>query len=278
MNVDQAPASRLPSQLYRHPDLRRLLAPGSIAVYGATTRPGSFGERTVRNLLSFNGEVFPVNQKYEEVLGRKCYPSLKALPKSPDCVVIVAGRESVESMVEDAIEAKAGGILIYASGYSETGKADRIAQQDKLAKLARLSGILIIGPNCIGIYNLTLGMATTFNPTDLPKREEKAAGIGLITQSGALGISLLQGVKTGFSFSHVLTSGNSCDVDAADYIAYLAEDPDCKVIACLFEGMSDPRQIFDAASVAWDHGKPVVMYKIATGEEGRTPPFRILAH
>ncbi|UPK29956.1 acetate--CoA ligase family protein [Bradyrhizobium sp. 195] len=268
MNVDQAPASRLPSQLYRHPDLRRLLAPGSIAVYGATTRPGSFGERTVRNLLSFNGEVFPVNQKYEEVLGRKCYPSLKALPKSPDCVVIVAGRESVESMVEDAIEAKAGGILIYASGYSETGKADRIAQQDKLAKLARLSGIPIIGPNCIGIYNLTLGMATTFNPTDLPKREEKAAGIGLITQSGALGISLLQGVKTGFSFSHVLTSGNSCDVDAADYIAYLAEDPDCKVIACLFEGMSDPRRIFDAASVAWDHGKPVVMYKIATGEEG----------
>jgi acetate---CoA ligase (ADP-forming) len=253
---------------YRHRDLRRLLAPTKIAVYGASARAGSFGERTVQNLLNFKGEVFPVNAKYDEILGRKCYPSLAALPHSPDCVVIVAGRESVHDMVRDCITAKAGGILIYASGYSETGKAERIVQQGQLTALARSSGIPIIGPNCIGIYNLTLGMAATFNPVIFPDRPERSSGIGLITQSGALGISLLQGVKTGCSFSHVLTSGNSCDVDAADYIAYLAEDADSKVIACLFEGMSDPRRISEAASIAWDHDKPVVIYKIATGEEG----------
>lgn len=268
MKMDDSPAPAARASLYRHRDLRRLLAPASIAVYGASTRTGSFGERTIHNLSGFKGDVLPVNPKYSEILGRTCYPSLAALPQPPDCVVIVAGRESVLGMVEDCIAAKAGGILIYASGYSETGKAERMAQQQELARIASSSGVPIIGPNCIGIYNLTLGMAATFNPAFFPERAEQSQGIGLITQSGALGISLLQGVKTGFSFSHVLTSGNSCDVDAADYIAYLAEDPNCKVIACLFEGMSDPRRIFDAASLAWDHDKPVVMYKIATGEEG----------
>lgn len=266
MSLDPAPATR--KSPYRHHELRRLLAPESIAVYGASTRTGSFGERTVQNLLAFRGEVYPVNPKYSEILGRKCYPSLSALPQPPDCVVIVSGRESVLDMVRDCVAARAGGILIYASGYSETGKAERIAEQNELIAIARTSGIPILGPNCIGVYNLMLGMAATFNPALFPERYDRSSAVGLITQSGALGISLLQGVRTGFSFSHVLTSGNSCDVDVADYIAYLAEDPDCRVIACLFEGMSNPQRMIEAARIAWDNDKPVVMYKIATGEEG----------
>lgn len=263
-------ASPLPPRttLYGQAELAKLLAPRSVAVLGASTRSGSFGERTVANLSEFRGSVYPINPKYDSVLGRACYPSLASLPDIPDCVVIASNRDLVQSMVEDCIDAGVGGILIYASGYSETGKPERLLLQQELGRLARKSGVPIIGPNCLGFHNLDLRMAGSFNPAVLPEHVSAAPAIGLITQSGALGVSLLQGLKTGMKISHVLTSGNSCDVDVADYVRYLVEDPGCHAIGCLFEGMSDPRRMLDAAAFAWEHNKPLVIYKIATGDEG----------
>ncbi|HEY0181423.1 MAG TPA: acetate--CoA ligase family protein, partial [Rhodopila sp.] len=195
------------------------------------------------------------------------YPNVRDLPEVPDCAVITAAREAVEEIVLDCAKAGVGGAIIFASGYSETGKEDRIAQQERLAAIARETGLRIVGPNCIGVVNALLDSRVTFmDITPIPKPERNA--VGVISQSGALGMALAQGVVRGLSVSHVMTSGNSCDVDMADFVNYLATDPACQSIACVFEGMATPDRLLLAAENAWAADKPLVIFKMATGEQG----------
>ena len=253
--------------VYRHAQMSRTLAPASIAVLGASTRPGAFGERALNNLKQFDGNVYPVNPRYEEVGGMKCYPTVAALPEVVDCAVICAAREAVEDIVVQCAAAGVGGAIIFASGYSEVGLPDRIAQQERLSSISRESGMRIVGPNCIGTANTRRECIITFmtlTPPPLLGRRN----IGLISQSGALGFSLGQAAARGVSFSHLLTSGNSCDIDMSDYVSYLADDPDCGTIACVFEGSSNPERLLQAAEIAWNNDKPLIVFKIAKGEQG----------
>jgi acetate---CoA ligase (ADP-forming) len=255
------------TSVYRHADLTRLLHPASVAVIGASTRAGSFGERVLHNLRHYGGRVYPVNARYERIGEQRCYPDVAALPEVPDCAVVTAAREAVEEIVLDCARAGVGGVIIFASGYAETGKQDRIAQQHRLAAIARETGMRIVGPNCIGVVNAPLDMRVTFmdiTPIPPPRRQS----IGMVSQSGALGMALAQAVVRGMSFSHVLTSGNSCDVDMADYISYLVDDPSCAAIACVFEGMAEPERMLVAAERAWQRDKPLIVFKMATGEQG----------
>jgi acetate---CoA ligase (ADP-forming) len=169
--------------------------------------------------------------------------------------------------VLDCAKAGVGGIIIFASGYSETAKEDRIAQQERLAGVARETGLRIVGPNCLGVVNALLDSRVTFmNITPIPRPERNA--IGIVSQSGALGMALAQGVVRGMSVSHVMTSGNSCDVDMADFVNYLATDPACASIACVFEGMATPERLLLAAENAWAEDKPLIIFKMASGERG----------
>jgi acetyl-CoA synthetase len=253
--------------LYPHAALARVLAPASVAIVGATPRPGAFGERVLFNLGGYGGRIHLVNGRYDRIGDRPCHPSVAALPEAPDCVVLTVGREAVEPVVEACIAARAGGVIVFASGYGETGKPERAAQQARLADLAAASGMPLIGPNCIGIANYATGARVTFMPQgDTPP--PPGPSIGVVSQSGALGFALAQAVERGVPIGHVLTSGNSCDVDMADYVAFLAEEPSCAVIALLFEGMRNPRRLVAAAELAWARGKPVVACKLAVGEEG----------
>jgi acyl-CoA synthetase (NDP forming) len=255
------------TSVYQHADLTRLLHPASIAVIGASTRAGSFGERVLNNLQHYGGRVYPVNARYERIGEHTCYPNVGALPEVPDCAVVTAPREAVEDIVVECAAAGLGGVIVFASGYSETGKDDRIAQQQRLASIARESNMRIVGPNCIGVVNAPLDMRVTFmDITPIPAPRKHA--IGMVSQSGALGMAIAQAVVRGVSFSHVLTSGNSCDVDMADYISYLADDPSCAAIACVFEGMAEPERMLVAAERAWQRDKPLIVFKMATGEEG----------
>jgi acyl-CoA synthetase (NDP forming) len=253
--------------VYSRTELTKLLDPASIAVIGASTRAGSFGERVLHNLRHYGGRYYPVNARYQTIGEMTCYPNVRDLPEVVDCAVITAAREAVEEIVLDCVKAGVGGAIIFASGYSETGKEERIAQQQRLAAIAQESGIRIVGPNCIGVVNATLDSRITFmDITPIPPPTRHA--VGIISQSGALGMALAQGVVRGLSVSHVLTSGNSCDVDMADYVNYLVEDPTCASIACVFEGMSTPQRLLLAADNAWRADKPLVIYKMATGEQG----------
>ncbi len=254
--------------IYRHAELKRLLHPMSVAIVGASQRPGAFGERVLANLApAYTGRIYLVNARYEAIGERKCYPSIAALPEVPDCVMICVARAQVEQVVEECVAAGVGGVIVFASGYAEVGIPERAAQQERLAAIARKARMPLIGPNCIGVNNYMLKARITFMPpSDIPVPGPGA--IGVISQSGAIGFGLEQASFRGVPISHVLTNGNACDVDAADYMAYLADDPNCAAIALIFEGMAEPTRLIEAAEIAWAAGKPVIACKVAVGETG----------
>jgi acyl-CoA synthetase (NDP forming) len=261
--------STLMRPLHRHAELQRLFHPASIAVIGASARPGAFGAAVIRNLAAYDGRIYPVNARYDRIGDLDCYPNIAAVPEPVDCALIATAREAVEPIVRECVAAGVGGAIVFASGYAETGRTERVAEQRRLAALARDGGMRLIGPNTVGMVNALCGAAITFmDITPVPTPAPASRAIGLVSQSGALGMALAQAVTRGVSFSHVLTTGNSCDLDMADCIAYLVDDPACAVIACLFEGTGEPERLLAAAELAWQADKPLVIYKMATGEEG----------
>ena len=253
--------------VYNREQLIRSLSPKTIAVVGVSTNPSSFGARTIARLAHFQGELFQINPRYEEISGRPCYSSISALPKVPDCVVVATGRDQVIDIVRECAGAGVGGCIIYASGFAEGGAEQGIAEQNELTRIAQDSGMRIIGPNCIGLANFTIGANITFY-SETQLEAPAAHSVGIVSQSGALGNALIQSIERGTQVSHMLASGNSCDVDVADFVSYLVDDPGCRAIACLFEGMNDPNRMIEAARRAWAADKPLILYKIAESEQG----------
>lgn len=253
--------------VYRHAQLKRVLNPKRLAIVGASPKAGSFGERVLNNCDAFKGEIYLVNSRYEEIGTRRCYPSLSALPVNPDCVAVVAPREAVEPIVREAAELRVGGVILYASGYAETQIKERIELQDRLREIALASELRILGPNCLGIVNYALGARISFS--EYPAvRDMPGAIVGIASQSGALSQALAQSIEVGVSLGHILSAGNQADVDVADFVSYLADEPSCQVIACVFEGMAHPRRLLEAAQIAWRNDKPLLIHKIATGSMG----------
>lgn len=259
-------SSHTPSRaLHPASTLTRLLAPQSVAIVGASEKEGAFSSRTLENLAGYQGRIHLVNPKYERLGDRVCHASVRALPEVPDCVVIAVPWQAVVGEVRAAAEAGAGGAIVYASGFAETGLPERIALQDEIARIARDSGMRVLGPNCLGIANNALGAGLLFQMgyASLPRGRGR---VGLVSQSGALGYALLQGAMHGLSYSHLLTAGNSCDVDTLDLVNYLIEDESCQSIACIFEAAGDAQRLMTLAERAWKRGKPVIIYKTAVGE------------
>ncbi|QHE84781.1 acetate--CoA ligase family protein [Hydrogenophaga sp. BPS33] len=253
--------------VYRRSDLVRLLEPKSICIVGASSREGAFGALTQANLAGYDGEILLVNSRYESIGDQRCYPSIRALPRVPDCVILAVGRDAVEGYVLECEELGVGGVIVYASGYAETSLPGRAELQQRLSAIAARSGVRILGPNCMGLANYaaeTILSFVAYTPGGVPR----PVSIGVASQSGALSNSLGQAAEQGVSFSHVLSTGNACDVDVADLVAYLAEAPHCRVIACVFEGLAQPRRLLEAAQIAWEAGRPLVVCKIATGQSG----------
>lgn len=251
--------------LYGAADLSRLIDPKVVAIVGASETRGSFGERTLSNMAAFTGKVFAINPKYQTLLGRPCVPSLADLPERPDCVVLCVARPMVEGMIENAAAAGAGGVVVYASGFAETSKPDRVEAQQRLIDLAHRTGVRVVGPNCVGLANTRSKAGLNFMP-DYAGMGHRAGPIGIVSQSGALGYTVLQGMERGIGFSHYLAAGNSCDVDVCDFVSYLAENDDTKAIICLLEGVKDGARFLTAARKARDAGKALIVYKTGNSE------------
>ncbi|MGD9951998.1 MAG: acetate--CoA ligase family protein [Burkholderiales bacterium] len=254
-------------EAYTRAELERLIAPRSIAVVGASPRPSSFGLRTIENLAQYAGEVYPVNAKYGEVAGRRCHPSLAALPQPPDCVVLVVPQDGVEAALEEAAAAGAGGAIVYASGYGEMAREEAAAAQQRLAAIARAARMPMLGPNCMGLVNHALGAGMTFIP-DYSSVPRNAGSIAVVSQSGALGYALAQAWSRGLGVRYFFSAGNSADVDVADLVAAMAEDPAVKAIACLFEGVPSATRLLEAGARARAARKPVIVFKLGTSEDG----------
>lgn len=269
MNSTDTPAHARASaqrELYGARDLARLLRPRSVAVVGASSSPGSFGYLTLRNTaFGYTGRVYPINPKHAELLGRTCYPAIESLPEVPDCVVLSVPAAQVLPIVEQCAALGVGGAVIYSSGFLETGEAERVAQQHRLAAIARQSAMHILGPNCIGVMNFVDRVGLSFQPglSELPMI---TGPIGLVVQSGALGFILTQGMQRGIGFSYTITPGNSCDVDVCDLVNFMVEDETTQAIACVFEGVSDGTRFLEAARRALARGKPLIAYKLGRNE------------
>lgn len=256
--------------LYRPDELQRTFAPRSIAVVGVSTNAASFGSITWANIArlgGYAGSMYMVNAKYDRIGETPCYPSISALPETPDCVFVAVPRDAVESVVAECARRRVGGVVVYASGYAETGQVERAQLQQRLLALGREAGMRIVGPNCVGFMNYGLGVIGTFGTASF-KGAPRHGAIGLVSQSGAVGAALAQAQEHGLSLSHMLTCGNAVDVDVADQVAYLAADPGCQAVACLFEGMADPQRFLQAAKLCHEAGKPLVVHKLGTSERG----------
>ncbi len=246
--------------LYGAAELSRLIDPRTVAIVGASDTPGSFGQRTLANMADFTGEVFGINPKYRTLMDRPCVPSLKDLPRSPDCVIVCTARPTVPGMIEAAGEVGAGGAIVYASGFGETGKPDRVLAQAELVALARRVGVPLAGPNCVGLANTKSRAGMNFMP-EYALMGHRHGPVAIVSQSGALGYTVLQAMERGIGFSHFLATGNSSDIDIADFIAYLAGNDDVRAIITLLEGVKDGPRFLQAAQMARDAGKALIVYK-----------------
>jgi acyl-CoA synthetase (NDP forming) len=258
----------LPHRLLGSCTMERLLRPATVALVGASTNPRSLGGRTLANLSSFPGRLYLVNPHQQEIGGRPCYPDVTSLPEPMDCVVLAIPAQGVEEVVRQCVSAQAGAVVVLASGYRETDTPEGIVAQERLVALAGQAGVRVVGPNCVGVCNHVHGLNAAF--AEFPRSELRPGSrIGLVSQSGALALGLAQAAERGVCFSHILTCGNSCDVDIADFVAFLAQDPHCDAIALTFEGCDDRGRLQRALAIASAEGKRVALCKLGTSTAGR---------
>ncbi|MCT9118490.1 acetate--CoA ligase family protein [Cupriavidus gilardii] len=250
-------------------DLSHLIHPRSIALVGASDRANSIGERTLTNLVKhsrFDGELYLVNPGKSELMGRRCWPSVASLPDTPDVAVVVVPASGVLAVLEECAARGVRFAVILSSGFGETG-AEGEREQQRMRALAERSGMRLYGPNCPGLTNVNAQLGMTFSPSfphDLVK-----GPIGLATQGGGLGRNVMQAMERGIGIGLWASTGNEVDLQVADFIHYMADAPDIKVIATLLEGIKDGARFAAAVQRAAANGKPVVALKVGRSEYGR---------
>lgn len=249
----------LPRRLH----LDAIFRPRSVAVIGASERPGSVGRTLLWNLISnpFGGTVYPVNPKRTNVLGIRAYPSVKDIPEPVDLAVIATPAPTVPGVVQECVEAGVKGAVIISAGFKEIGEEGRRLEEQILA-IARKGGMRIIGPNCLGVMRPVTGLNATFAST-----MARPGTVGFISQSGALLTSILDwSLEENVGFSAFISIGSMLDVGWGDLIYYLGSDPYTKSIILYMESIGDARSFLSAArEVALQ--KPIIVIKAGRTEE-----------
>ncbi len=248
-----------PSQNYLdkplHP-LHLFFNPQVVAVVGAKEEKGSVGRTLLSNMLhSFKGKIFPVNPKYPEVLGLKTYPKVQDVPEQIDLVVIVTPAKLIPSLIEDCAKANVKAVVIISAGFKETGKEGKKLEEEVLQR-AKMAGIRIIGPNCLGIMNPHIGLNATFAATI-----GKPGQIAFLSQSGALCTAVLDwSLKENIGFSGFVSVGSMADVDWGDLIDYFGNDPHTRSILIYMETIGNARSFLSSAR-AVSFNKPIIVIK-----------------
>ena len=214
--------------------ITRLLRPTSIAIVGASTAANKLAGQIIPTLKrsGYTGRIFPVNPRYEEVDGERCYPSLAAIDAPVDHCIIVIAKERVLQVLAECRQKGVGSASIYSSGYAETGEEGSTAQ-DSLREAA--GDMVFIGPNCMGFVNLVDHVLAA--PATVFQRDTTAGDIALLSQSGGLAYATLAffALQAGMHFSHVVNTGNSAGISYTDLIAYMNADAATRVIIAVAE-------------------------------------------
>jgi acetyltransferase len=238
----------------RRPILRTMLAPKSIAVIGASEKPGSVGQALLENLRPFHGHVFPVNPNHATILEEKAFPTIKDVPENVDLAVIATPAATVPQIVGECAAAGVKGAIIISAGFKECGPAGGELEKQILARRGRMR---IIGPNCVGVMLPHIGLNATF-----AKQLALPGNIGFISQSGALCTSILDwSMSSQLGFSAFISIGSMADVNWGDLIDYLGDNPHTRSILLYMESVGDARSFLSAArEVALT--KPIIAIKV----------------
>ncbi len=251
-------------------DLRTLFMPRSIAIVGASSNLRRFGGIPIRLMLEygFEGPIYPINPNRDEIGGLKCYPDVDSLPETPEFALFCTPRDQTRDALLQCAERGVGAAVITTSGFAETGK-EGAGLQDEIVEIARSSGMLLLGPNCMGVVQVRSGLMATFTISIRDDDPLHPGSIAIVTQSGALGACMLTGFQeTGTGISALVSLGNECDVDFAECVEYFLDDPDTRIICGYMESIRDGRRLQAAATHALEVGKPIVLLKAGTTEAG----------
>jgi len=246
-----------------------LFAPRCIALIGASSDARKNTARPQRYLKKhgYRGRVFPINAARDEVLGERAYRSVSEVPEDVDHAFIMV--EDVEQALEDCGRKKVAVASIYSNGFADTGP-DGFARQKKLVERARALGVRILGPNSMGVVNLTGDVALTVNAV-LEMDSPPAGSTSLVSQSGTmLGTLLSRGAARGLGYAKLVSVGNEADLGVGEIVELLADDAETKVIALFLETVRDAPRLYQAAGKAHAAGKPIVAYKLGRSALGES--------
>ena len=244
--------------------LQSLFEPRSIALIGATERVGSVGRALLENLLAFPGEVYPINARHESVLGYQAWPSLKALAKPVDLVVIATPAAQVPEIIRDCVACGVKAAIIISAGFRETGAAGA-SLEVSLREEIQNHGLRLIGPNCLGLMVPHIGLNATFATS-----MARPGRVAFLSQSGALCTAILDwSFRQCVGFSAFVSVGSMLDVGWGDLIRHFGDDPRTESIVIYMESVGDAPAFMEAARLVAGR-KPIVVIKVGrTGAAAR---------
>lgn len=251
------------------PDLSRLLDPRGVAVIGASTDFSRIGGQPIKLLTEYGykGRVYPVNPKYQEIKGLRCYADVTAVPQPCDVALIAVAGALVPGAIEQCGKAGIPYAVILSAGFSEAGAAGE-ALNDKLLAAIKASGVRVVGPNCLGVLNLDADFRLGFGGT-LQLKTLKPGPIAMVTQSGGFGFGVVAvACYHGLGFNHVISTGNEADLTALDWMEHLIERPDVEILTAFLEGTTEGKRLRRLGARALELGKPVLIWKVGNSDVG----------
>ncbi len=249
--------------------LEPLFNPQSVAIIGASDDPNRIGGRPVSSTKDggFKGRIYPVNPKRETVQGLPAYSSIRDVPEAVDCAIIAVPAHLALNALTDCADKGTKSAVIFSSGFAELGE-DGAAMQDRIVSVAREAGVRLIGPNCLGVFNLGTGWCGTFSNVRAGTLLAPG-GTAIVSQSGAYGSHMFyMAQRRGVATDLWVTTGNESDIDVAEVISFYARSPDVHTIMAYVEGMKDRDRICEALELARAAEKPVIMTKVGETDVG----------
>jgi acyl-CoA synthetase (NDP forming) len=251
-------------------DLERFFNPRAIAIIGASQDLNTISGQPLRFLKGhgYEGKLYPVNPRYEEVAGLRCYPALAEVPDIPDLALVLVNASRVADMLRQCGEKGVPYVIIFSSGFSEMG-GKGVPLQKELMAVAREYDIGVIGPNCQGMINVAdqvyAGFGSVFNAHYNP------GPVSMVSQSGGFGFSVmnLSSLEGGLPFRQMVTTGNEIGVSTLDFINYYIQDPKTEIIVGYIEGLKDARRLIEVGEKAMAARKPILMWKVGNTEQGQ---------
>ena len=240
------------------------LKPSSVAVVGASRKPGKVGHEVLRNIMNsgFKGAIYPINPEADEILGLKCFPSLVTVPGPIDMAVVAVPAQHVPRVAEDAGKKQVKALVVLSAGFRESG-GEGAKLERELMETCREHGVRVLGPNCLGLIDTHTPINASFAPT-MPKK----GSIAFLSQSGALGTALLDWALTqDIGFCKFVSIGNKADINESDLIEIFLEDPETRVILIYVESIVDGTRFLKVTREA-SKKKPIVILKSGISQAG----------